>query len=211
MKKLFLIVLFQLLYFFTYAQVVDTIIKMKSYSSYCSFQVKNPLVVVYNLYKGGGDCDRSHFHFKTNGVKKLASASDYSNSGYDIGHCANAEDFAYNCEYDESTFRFWNCMPQTKELNRGIWRTVEEKIRNISKTDSLIIMCGGFYGKKTIGKGVYVPDTCWKIVYSHSKKKIIMCYIFTNTTTPIMTETNVSTLNEMLKRKYKIDINSFIK
>jgi endonuclease G len=164
-------------------------------------------MVVYNLHKGGGDCDRKKYHFSTGGLnKRSATASDYSHSGYDEGHLANAEDFAYDCTLDSITFRFWNCCPQTPQLNRGIWKANEEDARGLSQNDNILVLCGSFYGTKTIGNNVFVPETCWKVVYSHTQKKVLMSYIFTNTSTPTMTQIDVKNLNKMLNIKYKIDI-----
>lgn len=193
--------------FISYSQKVDTIFNSETYKSYYSFDLKNPIIVSYTLYKGGGDCDRSHFYFKGNIFLKnrIATSSDYSHSGYDEGHMANAEDFAYNCTFDESTFRFWNCVPQTPELNRGIWKTMENQVRILSQKDSILVICGNIYNDKFIGNKVFVPVQCWKVVYSYTQKKIILSYIFTNSSSPNKTEIDVHTLNDIIKSKYKID------
>ncbi len=207
MSKYISIIILLLISFLSNAQIrVDTIINTPAYKSYYSYSVKNPLMVVYNLHKGGGNCDRRHYHFSTGGLKKSATFKDYSHSGYDMGHLANAEDFAYDCSLDSITFRFWNCCPQTLQLNRGIWKVNEDDARGLSQNEKVLIICGSFYGSKTIGDKVYVPETCWKVVYSYNQKKVLMSYIFTNTTTPKMTIIDVKKLNNMLKTKYKIDI-----
>jgi DNA/RNA endonuclease G (NUC1) len=168
-------------------------------------------MVSYVLYRGGGDCDRSGFSFKSNNLKITAKSSDYSHSGYDKGHLVNAEDFAYDCELEEITFNYYNCLPQTPELNRGIWKKNETEIREISQTDTLLIICGGFFSKKTIGDSLFVPDSCFKIVYSFEKKKIIMCYSFTNTNKPMKKELDFKKINLFLIRKHKIYLNKIIK
>lgn len=212
MKPLSIILFLILLPYITFSQIVDTIIKTNAYTSYYSFKLKNPLMVVYNLHKGGGDCDRSQFRFTTGKLgNRSATAKDYSHSGYDEGHLANAEDFAYDCKLDSITFRFWNCCPQTPQLNRGIWKVNEEDVRGLSQNDSILVLCGSFYSSKIIGDSVYVPETCWKVVYSHTQKKVLMCYIFTNTTTPVMKPIDIKVLNNMLKTKYKIDLAVFLK
>lgn len=209
--KYFLLLSFLLISILVSAQI-DTIFKNKAYTSYYSFKLKNPLMVVYTLRNGGGDCNRSKFHFKNDGLgRRTAIASDYSHSGYDMGHLMNAEDKAYDCELDESSFRFWNCYPQTPQLNRGMWSAFEEDVRKLSKTDSLLILCGGIYNKNIIGNNVFVPDTCWKVVYSYTHNKIMFSYIFTNTTNPIKTDINIVKLTAILKKKHKIDLKKYIK
>ena len=132
-----------------------------------------PLWVSYKLYQGGGECERKSFHF-INDIESLQTATnnDYSKSGYDKGHLANAEDFANDCTKDELTFRYYNCLPQTPNLNRGIWKTYETKIREWSQSDSLLVICGGVFGGQKI-KNISVPDFCWKVVQSLSSKKIL--------------------------------------
>ena len=136
MKKLVLLMLVLFCALTIKAQVMkyDTIIKEKCYVSYYNYTVKAPAYVVYKLYHGGGKVSRKGMTFKS----KLPHFN-YKGSGYDIGHMCNAEDFAYNKELEESTFRYYNALPQTPNLNRGIWKSLEEQIRKDSQVDSLLI------------------------------------------------------------------------
>ena len=156
-----------------------------------------PLWISYKLYRGGGECGRAKFRFH-NDIDSLQTATDkdYARSGYDKGHLANAEDFASDCTKDELTFRYYNCLPQTPNLNRGVWKTNETLVRQWSQSDSLLVVCGGSFGKKKIGR-VAVPDYCWKVVQSLSNKKILFCGWFTNSTAA--TEEDI-TVTELTKR-----------
>lgn len=177
------ILLLLLLPFVLFSQKVDTVIKNKVYESHFSYKLKQPVFVKYKLYKGGGNCNRSQFTFKTGGVRS-ATKDDYVGSGFDIGHLANAEDFAYDCKKEELTFRFYNAIPQYPNLNRGIWKTIENRIRELSQTDSLLIICGGIYvnepGNKIPNTQVQIPKYCWKVVKSLTTGHIIICVAFTN-------------------------------
>ncbi len=178
----------------------DTIINTGIYKSYFCYAVKQPLYVTYALYKGGGDCDRDRegFDFKKCGIK-TASDKDYSKSGYDKGHLVNAEDFAFDCEKEALTFCYYNCLPQTVALNRGIWKTWEEKIRETSQTRKLFIIAGGIYGKKTIGKNkIGVPDYCYKIVLDAQTKDIIWCLLFPNDKSGDVVEISLDNLKRKL-------------
>lgn len=176
MKRLLLI--FLLFPLFTFSQKVDTIIVTKIYKSYFSYQTRTPLFVCYKLYKGGGKVSRKGLEFKTGGLFYSATENDYKGNGYDIGHMANAEDFANDKINEELTFRFFNALPQLPKLNRGIWKSLETKLRKQSQTDSLLIICGGFSFDKGIGN-IKVPSYCFKIVKSLLNKKI-NCYLFKN-------------------------------
>ncbi|MCX6170144.1 MAG: DNA/RNA non-specific endonuclease [Ignavibacteriales bacterium] len=151
------------------------------YKAKFSNTLHEPTYVSYILYKGGGDCDRKKFKF-INDMPNLQTATDedYKGSPYDKGHLANAEDFAFNCKKDELTFRYYNCLPQTPNLNRGIWKTIETQVRKWSQTDSLYIICGGYFGNKKIGKAA-VPSFCWKVVQAIKSKKVLFCGWFSNT------------------------------
>lgn len=179
MKRVLLIIsLF--IYNFTYAQKIDTLIDNGVYQSFFNYSLKEPIFVRYILYNGGGNCSRKGFSFKSENF--TAKKKDYAHSGYDIGHLANAEDFAFDCKKDEATFRFYNALPQTANLNRGVWKIDENDIREISKKDTLLILCGGvFTDSLYIGDCVSVPIYCWKIVYSYSQNEIIFCKLYNNT------------------------------
>jgi len=182
---------------------VDTIIHEPNYISYYNYNLHEPLIVTYPLYHGGGRCDRSGDKFVTNGLPYSATAADYSNSGYDEGHLADSKDFAFDCLKQQLTFRFYNCVPQTPKLNRGIWKHFETIIRKESQTDSLFIVCGSFFGSKTIGiQHISVPDKCWKIVYSMDKKKVIYSLIFPNDDSDSYHEIDFNQLKGLVTQYY---------
>ena len=159
---------------------VDTIINTGFYKSYFDQDIKEPLYLKYKLWKGGGNCSREGFRFKNDTKIPMATDKDYAGSGFDMGHLANAADFAYNCKMDELTFRFYNCLPQYPNLNRGIWKRWETQIRKESQHDSLLIICGGKFSNHKIGNGVFVPDNCWKVVKSLTSQKILYVLWFKN-------------------------------
>ncbi len=176
------------------SQKTDKIISTSIYTSYFSYQTHTPLYVVYKLYKGGGKSSRNGMEFNSGGIIQSATTADYKSSGYDIGHMANAEDFAYNSKLEELTFRFYNALPQLPKLNRGIWKHFETEIRKQSQTDSLLIICGGYnFNKKLNNKNVEIPDMCFKIV-KNIRTKQIQCYIFPNDNSDSYKEINIQQL-----------------
>ena len=199
-KAIFIMLIAMLFFGAASAQKADTVIKAGIYTSYFSYELKEPLYVVYKLYKGGGDNSRDGIKFKTGGLKNSATAKDYAHNGYDEGHLANAEDFAGNAKNEEKTFRFYNCLPQTARMNRGIWKTWETIIREDSQTDSLKIICGGIFSSgKTIGKNkIAVPDSCFKIVYSLSTKKLLYSMVFPNDNSDTVDAIDVDDLKRIL-------------
>ncbi len=181
-----------------YAQII---VKNAAYKVNFSNKLHQPRYVSYFLYRGGGDCDRSRFHFYNDKDSlETAGDADYKGSGYDKGHLANAEDFAGNCEKDELTFRYYNCLPQTTNLNRGIWKKTETQVREWSQTQKLYIICGGYFGKKKTGN-VAVPDYCWKIVQSVKTKEVLFCGWFKNSDNATLEEIAVEELEKRLKSR----------
>jgi DNA/RNA endonuclease G (NUC1) len=202
MKKLYILfLLISCTTVFSQLSKRDTLIKNSAYESLYSFDIGQPRRVIYKLYKGGGVCSRKDegFHFKKDTLVNVsASIPDYSDGGYDEGHMANAEDFAYDCKKEELTFRFYNCIPQTPKLNRGIWKSNETQIRKLSQTDSLLIICGGIIATKhknvKNGSKLAIPTYCYKVVISLSTHKLIQCLVFTNTEDPTSVEWKLNDL-----------------
>lgn len=203
MKNITILILLFTTTLLTSAQNNTIKIKNEIYISTFDTLIHQPIYVIYKLYHGGGTCSRESLSFKES--KYTARSSDYVKSGFDKGHLANAEDFAYNCLLDKETFQYYNCLPQTPNLNRGIWKQIETKIRDISQSDSLLIICGGFNYNK-INK-LYVPSKCWKVVQSLSTSKIIFSGIFENDSDATLIEINVENLEEILG--YKINFETF--
>ena len=177
------IILF-LLFFITmlcYSQTIhnyDYVIDMHYYKSFYSKTIKGPSFVIYKLYKGGGDSKRASFNFK--GYRDLPYF-DYAKSGYDRGHLVPAEDLADTKVRLRSTFYYVNCVPQTPNLNRGIWKRYETHIRKLSQSDSLLIICGGCdYPRSGSANSRLIPRNCFKVVYDIKTKACLYALLFSN-------------------------------
>ena len=181
----------------------DTLIKTPAYNSYYSYFYKAPVIVSYKLYKGGGNCSRTENHFRfinSLGFENEAKPKDYAKSGYDEGHMANAEDFAFNCILEESTFRFFNAVPQTHENNRGIWKHYETATRKLSQSDSLLVICYNHFGTEKLNNRIAIPDTNYKFVYSLTTHELLLSIGICNNSQPIESKPN----KEIEKDLYKI-------
>lgn len=209
MKKI-LTLLFLFISVLIYSQNVDTVIVKDNYKSYFSYETRIPLFVVYTLYKGGGDCSRKGMVFTTGGLEKSATDKDYLYSGYEKGHLVNAEDFAYDCNLEKLTFFYFNTIPQTKKLNRGIWKKHEFDVRLQSQNDSLFIICGGFDFSEKIKIGeVSVPKYCFKII-SNEKTHQIVYYVYRNDNSNTFEEVSQSDMFKYLPKNYQILINKIL-
>ena len=183
----------------------NAVITTNAYTAYINTDIQMPVYVKYTLFHGGGSCKRSN-RWLNDSKYDLVHDVAYYKSGYEKGHLANAEDFAHNCKLMDMTFMDYNRLPQTKELNRGIWKESEYKIREKSQTDSLLVMCGGYWddSNRPMIKGMTVPLKCWKVVYDISTNSLLSCQVFTNTSTPEAYDITVAKLEKMLGYKLYI-------
>lgn len=185
---------------------IDTVIKTEIYKSFFDIDIKQPLQLNYILYKGGGDCNRSKFRFINDTSIPTFTHKEYARSGFDMGHLANAEDFAYDCNKDELTFRYYNCLPQYPNLNRGVWKKWETKIREDSQTDSLLIICGATFSDKKTSTNLIVPEFCYKVVKSLITDEIKYVLWFKNINKEAEKYLEILTVEELERRLgFKID------
>ncbi len=106
-----------------------------------------------------------------------ATYFDYSGSGYDRGHLIPAADLAFSKEAMASTFYMSNMSPQARAFNGGIWRELEELVRDWAfKNEELYVVTGPILSSVThfIGKKnkVGVPALYYKAVLDHLEPEI---------------------------------------
>ena len=91
--------------------------------------------------------------------------TDYKNSGYDRGHVCPSGDRTNSPEDNDTTFCMSNMMPQTPELNRNVWASLEDYLRDQVKAGNEVYEVAGPAGNAgTIAGGaVVVPKYCWKV------------------------------------------------
>ncbi len=105
-----------------------------------------------------------------------AKHDDYTNSGYDRGHMANAQDFAFALDAYTDTFYMSNMCPQLHSFNAGIWLRLEEMDKLFTeKYGKCDVACGPIFTNKTriqrIGKTsrVAVPDAFFRVIYCNGR------------------------------------------
>ena len=96
----------------------------------------------------------------------------------------------WNDSVERESYILSNTAPQTAELNRGVWRTLETAIRSwaYNNKSDLVIYTGPIYDiehSKTIGpNNVVVPYGFYKIVIDTNKNQSL-AFIFDNSKTPV--------------------------
>jgi endonuclease G, mitochondrial len=112
--------------------------------------------------------ERSNKFFKDPDVKTgSASDVDYKGTGYDRGHLAPAGDMSYSEETMFESFYYSNMSPQDPSFNRGIWKRLEEKVRNWAiMYQSVYVVTGPVLsdGNITPTNGLAVPNYYYKVI-----------------------------------------------
>lgn len=103
-----------------------------------------------------------------------ASDADYKQSGYDRGHLAPAADMSWSETSMQESFYYSNMSPQVPSFNRGIWKKLEEQVRNWAvQFDDIYVATGPVLtnGLPTIGfNKVSVPQFYYKALLVYGKK-----------------------------------------
>jgi DNA/RNA endonuclease G (NUC1) len=136
----FYLLLTLLLSFTVFSQGELTKIKTSIFEVYYSQDYEQPVILTYVVDCWDGQYSRSGLDFyKVQGVK-TSSNEDYYKNVWDKGHLAPAA--AFSCDYEElkATFSYLNCALQHEDLNRGPWKYLEAKERQLASQ----------YGKVTV-------------------------------------------------------------
>ncbi|MDX9731466.1 MAG: DNA/RNA non-specific endonuclease [Bdellovibrionales bacterium] len=114
---------------------------------------------------------KDRFH-KDTALMNGVAPNEYAKSGYDRGHLAPAEDMRWSADAMYDSFSMVNMTPQSPSLNRGVWKQIEERVREFALGhDEVFIATGPVLTEKClrhIGKGVCVPQHHFKVVLAHA-------------------------------------------
>ncbi len=102
-----------------------------------------------------------------------ATDADYRSSGYDRGHLAPAADMGWSETTMRESFYFSNMSPQVPAFNRGIWKELEEQVRQWAIDNRKIYVVTGPILENnlpTIGENhVSVPKAYYKVILDYTE------------------------------------------
>lgn len=102
------------------------------------------------------------------GVKGCPSPQDYAGSGMDRGHLVPAADLKWSDDAMRQSFLLTNVCPMHKALNEGGWAKLEEKVREWTVRDSVLLVFTGpvvSAGDTTLSScRVTVPSAYYKVI-----------------------------------------------
>jgi endonuclease G len=102
-----------------------------------------------------------------------ANKADYLKSGFDRGHLAPAADMKWSEQAMDESFYFSNMSPQLPAFNRGVWKRLEDKMRDWAIIyDSILIVTGPVLNSSLTKIGpneVCVPTHYYKVILDFKK------------------------------------------
>ena len=105
-----------------------------------------------------------------------ANQADYKGSGYDRGHLAPAGDMGWSALAMQESFYYSNMSPQEPGFNRGIWKNLEEKVRDWAAENKKIYIVTGPVlrnGLPKIGPDqVAVPEYFYKVILDYTTPSV---------------------------------------
>ena len=162
------------------------VIKHKTLSLQYSKSHKQPIWVAYELLSShlNGSISRLN-KFKNDPEIGLDINFDknYSRSGFDRGHLVPAADMKWSVISMDESFYYSNVSPQYPSFNRGIWKVLEDKVREwATLNDRLYINIGPVFGDENHVMGIdriNIPDAFYKVIldYTNPDVKAIAFYI----------------------------------
>ena len=156
----------------TKSQVIEHVGYTVSYNE----QRRNPNWVAYELTGeevDGTEPRGSKFIPDPNVIGRQAVDDDYKHSGWDRGHLAPAADMKWSEQAMDESFYLSNISPQNGNLNRGVWKSIEELTRdNANRYGEILVVTGPvFTDKKGLGyigdNRVLIPNAFYKVLLAY--------------------------------------------
>ena len=168
MKKLLFVLCLLPTFLFSQTKLKDSVFFQNPiFKGMYSEVLEEPLWVEYVVKCPNGSTPRTGMDFFTVDSIKTSDGKDYENNIYDKGHLAPAADFNCTKEMLFSTFTFLNCCLQDQYLNRGTWRLLEVRERELAKTNKTVVVeirCIFSKSSIVLPTGATVPDAYYKTI-----------------------------------------------
>jgi len=134
---------------------------------------------------------------------ETANTHDYTKSGFDRGHLAPAADMKYSETAMRECFYLSNISPQAPQFNRGIWKKLEEKVRDwASKSNQIFIVTGPILNNHLVNKigrehQITVPEYFFKAVVDTNKMGNGIAFVMKNQGSQLPLKTFAITIDSL--------------
>lgn len=118
--------------------------------------------------------------------KYSSTLQDYRHSGYDRGHLCPAADVAWSSATMSESFYLSNMSPQVGPFNRGIWKDLEQWVRDIAVHVTNVYVYTGPVLDTNLMLGVVgpnrvtVPGAYYKVILDENEPKRAIGFILPN-------------------------------
>jgi DNA/RNA endonuclease G (NUC1) len=177
MKNLFLLLLFPVSLF---AQLRDSVYyTTPNFIINYSETLEGPRSIRYTVACPTGTASRSGMEFYTEKGVKTSDHKDYEANEWDKGHMAPAASFNCNRDMLFSTFTYVNSSLQQQSLNRGVWKKLEVRERELAATGDVKVFIRVEYGNNPtrVPTNAAIPVGYYKELKVGNKRE---CYYFKN-------------------------------
>lgn len=119
---------------------------------------------------------KNHFIADTLPDSCLVVPEDYKRSGFDKGHLAPSADLCWSLQTMQESFCMTNMSPQKPRFNRGMWKKLEDQVRDWAvENDSVYIVTGPVLGPglPVIGLSrICIPEFFYKVILDFSGPEV---------------------------------------
>ena len=177
MKKLLLLFLFPISLF---GQLRDSVyFNNNNFTVNYSETLEGPRSIRYTVLCPTGTASRSGMEFYTEKHIKTSDHKDYEANEWDKGHMAPAASFNCNRDMLFSTFTYVNSSLQQQSLNRGVWKKLEVRERELAAQGPVQVFIRVEYpaNPKRVPTNAAIPAGYYKEIKVGNKRE---CYYFKN-------------------------------
>jgi DNA/RNA endonuclease G (NUC1) len=136
------------------------------FDGYYSEIKEQPLVVNYRVKNCNYGYSRRGLKFFKNDSIHTADDNDYYKNVWDKGHMVPAASNNCTKKSIRQTFSYLNCALQYDELNRGVWRYLEEWERELAMVyDVDVKIVVEFKTNQVLKTGATIPSGFFKYIY----------------------------------------------
>lgn len=190
---------------------IDLVLCREGYAAGYNFYYKSPIWVAYHITKesvNGGVGRTTTFKVDDDiAADYQATNWDYKYSGYDRGHMTPSATIDFNKNSRNQSYLMSNMTPQVGSFNRNGWADLEGFVRDMAnKFKEVYVVTGAVFDgdNKTIGEGVHVPSSLYKVIYIPSEKKVV-AFLIKNETFNIKNLKSVQVSVKNLQKRAGLD------
>ena len=141
--------------------------------------LEGPRSIRYTVACPTGTASRAGMEFYTEKGVKTSDHKDYEANEWDKGHMAPAASFNCNRDMLFSTFTYVNSSLQQQSLNRGVWKKLEVRERELAAAGDVKVFIRVEYGNTPtrVPTNAAIPVGYYKELKVGNKRE---CYYFKN-------------------------------